>query len=334
VYDEEGYNQDGFHRNTGLNREGLTRRQMADEEDEEEEDDGENDDHEGEDPEWEVLQHLTPAQRAMVDGLPREQREDALDQFRITLFEEQGITFNQEFGARAARQRVVEDDEDEDPEDEEDEEEENQEETDYDEGQDEPTPTLDILIRPTPTEAAVIQNLNRIYDSAEALFSPRVDELAPMIDEPDLHVALTALMREAANLIDPDYDTNVSVTALEHRRFVRMLIIRRMDREEGVSADPVWGADRITLLARVQELSETLSAVVNAEHNGNGNGDGAATVGEADAPAPSPSNEANTRPSSPNASPAPAERATEDFPLPPLFRGPSGGPGAWVDDDL
>ncbi|KAG9185256.1 hypothetical protein G6011_07800 [Alternaria panax] len=125
VYDEEGYNQDGYHRESGLNREGLTRRQemirhRGEEEDDEDDDDGEGGDGEGEDgegadPEWEVLQHLTPDQRAMINQLPHGPREDALDQFRITLFETQGITFDQfvaEFGDDGD---AVEDDDDEDP---------------------------------------------------------------------------------------------------------------------------------------------------------------------------------------------------------------------------
>ncbi|KAF1941973.1 hypothetical protein EJ02DRAFT_346572 [Clathrospora elynae] len=97
VYDEEGYNQLGFHRNTGLNRGGLTRRQdmarargegIHDEEDEEEEGEEEN-------PDWEILQHLTPDQRAMINQLPHGVREDTLDQFRLQLFMEQGVLFQQ-----------------------------------------------------------------------------------------------------------------------------------------------------------------------------------------------------------------------------------------------
>ncbi|KAF2036042.1 hypothetical protein EK21DRAFT_52351, partial [Setomelanomma holmii] len=94
TYDEDGYNQDGFHRNTGLNHDGLTRRhdiarrRGEDPDDEDEDDDGEDDN-----PDWEVLQHLTPDQRIVVNALHRGAREDALDQLRITLFETQGITF-------------------------------------------------------------------------------------------------------------------------------------------------------------------------------------------------------------------------------------------------
>jgi hypothetical protein len=92
-YDEEGYNQDGFHRETGLDRDGLNRRQDVarsdganpDEEDEFDEED---------DPDWEVMQHLTPAQRIMLNNLLPEIREEALDQLRIELFETQGIHFN------------------------------------------------------------------------------------------------------------------------------------------------------------------------------------------------------------------------------------------------
>jgi hypothetical protein len=93
-YDEEGYNQDGYHRETGLNREGLNRRQETarrrganpDEEDEFDE--------EEDDPDWEVLQHLDPNQRIMINNLMPDAREDALDQLRIELFETQGIHFN------------------------------------------------------------------------------------------------------------------------------------------------------------------------------------------------------------------------------------------------
>ncbi|KAH6841822.1 hypothetical protein B0T12DRAFT_319595, partial [Alternaria alternata] len=99
VYDEEGYNQDGYHRESGLNRQGLTRRQgmirRREEDEEDDDEEGEGEDDQDEDPEWEVLQHLTPDQRALVNQLPHGPREDALDQFRITLFETQGITFDQ-----------------------------------------------------------------------------------------------------------------------------------------------------------------------------------------------------------------------------------------------
>ncbi|KAI4645117.1 hypothetical protein J4E93_005917 [Alternaria ventricosa] len=101
-YDEEGYNQEGFHRDSGLSREGLTRRQevlraRALDEAQGHDDDDEDDEEEGEeqDPEWEVLQHLTPDQRAIVNMLPHGPREDALDQHRIELFENQGILFDQ-----------------------------------------------------------------------------------------------------------------------------------------------------------------------------------------------------------------------------------------------
>jgi hypothetical protein len=68
------------------------RRRGDDHEDEEdEEDDGEEDD-----PDWEVLQHLQPDQRVLVNTLHGEDREDALDQLRITLFETQGIMFGQD----------------------------------------------------------------------------------------------------------------------------------------------------------------------------------------------------------------------------------------------
>jgi hypothetical protein len=103
VYDDQGYNQDGYRRDTGLNREGLTRRQeivRANAEDGAQGDHGddvddEEGDEEGDDPEWEVLQHLTPEQRAIINLLPDGAREDALDQHRIELFENEGIMFDQ-----------------------------------------------------------------------------------------------------------------------------------------------------------------------------------------------------------------------------------------------
>jgi hypothetical protein len=93
-YDEEGYNQDGYHRKTGLDRDGLNRgqdiarRHGANSDEEDEEDDEEDD------PDWEVMQHLTPAQRIMLNNLTPDIREEALDQLRIELFETQGIHFN------------------------------------------------------------------------------------------------------------------------------------------------------------------------------------------------------------------------------------------------
>ncbi|CAA9960022.1 RING finger domain containing protein [Pyrenophora teres f. maculata] len=90
MFDEEGYNQDGFHRDTGLNRNGLTRRQEIDHARGEQQ----GTDHD-EQVEWEVLQHLPVELRAMLDLLPADAREDALDQFRIQLFETQGIHFGQ-----------------------------------------------------------------------------------------------------------------------------------------------------------------------------------------------------------------------------------------------
>ncbi|KAH7090295.1 hypothetical protein FB567DRAFT_287853 [Paraphoma chrysanthemicola] len=119
TYDEEDYNQEGYHRDTGLNREGLTRRQENmrrreedgdddDEEDRDEED--EEDNEEDDDPDWEVLQHLTPDQRVVVNTLHGVAREDALDQLRITLFETRGIMF----GNQDPPQVIHPDEEDED----------------------------------------------------------------------------------------------------------------------------------------------------------------------------------------------------------------------------
>ncbi|KAH7075857.1 hypothetical protein BKA63DRAFT_565907 [Paraphoma chrysanthemicola] len=101
TYDEEDYNQEGYHRDTGLNREGLTRRQEnmrrrdedGDDDDEDRDEEDENEGEEDDDPDWEVLQHLTPDQRVVVNTLHGVAREDALDQLRITLFETQGIMF-------------------------------------------------------------------------------------------------------------------------------------------------------------------------------------------------------------------------------------------------
>jgi hypothetical protein len=62
----------------------------GEEDDEDEEDDGE------EDPDWEVLQHLQPDQRVMINTLRGDDREDALDQLRIELFEQRGILFGQD----------------------------------------------------------------------------------------------------------------------------------------------------------------------------------------------------------------------------------------------
>jgi hypothetical protein len=61
----------------------------------EEEPGDEEEEDEEDDPEWDVLQHLTPDQRVIINTLPHRQREDALDQFRIELFENQGIHFDQ-----------------------------------------------------------------------------------------------------------------------------------------------------------------------------------------------------------------------------------------------
>lgn len=94
-YDDEDYNQDGFHRDTGLNRNGFTRPQETAHRRGEDPNADEDDDEEG-DIDWEVLQHLTPAQRAMINNLENVAREDALDQLRIELFEQQGITFGQD----------------------------------------------------------------------------------------------------------------------------------------------------------------------------------------------------------------------------------------------
>ncbi|KAF1828664.1 hypothetical protein BDW02DRAFT_584306 [Decorospora gaudefroyi] len=94
IYDEEGYNQDGFHRETGLNRDGLDRHLGARGEGEDPDDDGEREDREEEDADWEIMQHMTPDQRDMVNQLPFGPREDALDQMRIELFEIHGILFN------------------------------------------------------------------------------------------------------------------------------------------------------------------------------------------------------------------------------------------------
>jgi hypothetical protein len=100
TYDEEGYNQDGYHRDTGLNRDGLTRRQDNTRRQDDDPDEEDEFDEEEEDPDWEVLQHLTPDQRIMVNNLMRNDRDDALDQLRIELFETRGITFEPRLQAR------------------------------------------------------------------------------------------------------------------------------------------------------------------------------------------------------------------------------------------
>jgi hypothetical protein len=79
-----------------LDRNGYNRRQdiarrRGEDPDAEDEDDGEE-----ADIDWEVLLHLTPAQRAMINNLENVAREDALDQLRIQLFEQQGIMFGQD----------------------------------------------------------------------------------------------------------------------------------------------------------------------------------------------------------------------------------------------
>lgn len=48
---------------------------------------------EEDDPDWEVLQHLTADQRAAVNALPEEARDEALDGLRIELFEARGLVF-------------------------------------------------------------------------------------------------------------------------------------------------------------------------------------------------------------------------------------------------
>jgi hypothetical protein len=230
---------------------------------------------------------------------------------------------------------VREDDEGEGPDFEEEEEEEDEDDQDDRDEQDEqdgvsqpsPTPTVSILIRPAPTEAALIQNLNRIYDTADEVL--RTAAVIPANDEPDTLVVIAALIGEAASIMDPNYDRSVPVTLTERLIFCRMLGERHLAHENGQADDPVWGIDRRTLLARVPELDG------GAEHSGDGAGAG--EVGEAGVPAPAPgpsSNEADTDAPSSNVSPAPPEGVGEEFPLTPLFRGPTGGPGAWIDDDL
>jgi hypothetical protein len=99
-YDEEGYNQDGFHRNTELNRAGLTRLEQRLQDRGEDGDDNHDSDNEDQDreedmPDWDVLQHLSPGNRAIINALPHTHRQDALEMIRIELMEEQGITFNE-----------------------------------------------------------------------------------------------------------------------------------------------------------------------------------------------------------------------------------------------
>ncbi|KAF2866071.1 hypothetical protein BDV95DRAFT_599104 [Massariosphaeria phaeospora] len=100
VYDEEGYNQDGYHKDTGLNRDGLTRVQVhirdgADDDDDEDDDVDANRDEDDEDWDEEVLQHLDDDQRAMINNMDPVLREETLEVFRVQLFEERGIIFQQ-----------------------------------------------------------------------------------------------------------------------------------------------------------------------------------------------------------------------------------------------
>ena len=96
TYDEEGYNQDGFHQDTGFNREGLTRRQDLARARGEDPDEGDGGAEEVDNPEWEVLQHMDPAERAVLNMLPEEEREEALDNLRIQLHDTQGLIFGQD----------------------------------------------------------------------------------------------------------------------------------------------------------------------------------------------------------------------------------------------
>ncbi|KAA8618715.1 RING finger domain-containing protein [Pyrenophora tritici-repentis] len=110
IFDEEGYNQDGFHRDTGLNRAGLNRRQDITRARAEHWGDGGDDETNDEQAEWEVLQHLNEETRHMLELLPPHVREEVLDQFRIELFETQGILFDQ-FQGENDEDAEVEDDE-------------------------------------------------------------------------------------------------------------------------------------------------------------------------------------------------------------------------------
>ncbi|KAL1605324.1 hypothetical protein SLS60_004872 [Paraconiothyrium brasiliense] len=94
-YDEEGYNQDGYHRDTGLNRDGRTRHEQANHirgEDEDDEDADENEE-QVEDMWRQILSHLDPDRRLMLESLDPEEREDVLMQLQIE-FIEQGIVFD------------------------------------------------------------------------------------------------------------------------------------------------------------------------------------------------------------------------------------------------
>lgn len=108
-YDEYGYNQDGFHQTTGLNHEGRTRREEAlmhhGEDDDDTDDntdneaDNDNDGRNGEaDENHPALQHVHPDVRAVFATFDREEREMFLVNLQISLFEEQGITFEDQEG--------------------------------------------------------------------------------------------------------------------------------------------------------------------------------------------------------------------------------------------
>lgn len=98
IYNADGYNQEGYHRDTGLNRQGLTFVQEMrllggghpGAEGEEVDNDGDADD------DWNVLQHLDPAQRAVINELPDDERDEALNRIMIALFETQGILFGRD----------------------------------------------------------------------------------------------------------------------------------------------------------------------------------------------------------------------------------------------
>ncbi|KAF2639264.1 hypothetical protein P280DRAFT_402830 [Massarina eburnea CBS 473.64] len=89
VYDLEGYNQDGFHRDTGLNHEGRTRLGQAFEDAPDDEANGEGGDA---DPDWEVLQFMG-VNRAAINLIAPEEREQILMMARSQLLQEQGVPF-------------------------------------------------------------------------------------------------------------------------------------------------------------------------------------------------------------------------------------------------
>ncbi|OAG05293.1 uncharacterized protein CC84DRAFT_834351 [Paraphaeosphaeria sporulosa] len=116
-YDEDGFNVRGYHRESGLNRDGRTfHEQMqidrgegaigdSDEDDEQEGDDGEDGDEFGNDLWHQILSHVDPARRAMLESVDPDEREDALIQLQVELID-QGVVFNVQAPPAPQQQQV------------------------------------------------------------------------------------------------------------------------------------------------------------------------------------------------------------------------------------